>query len=257
MATALAGAAARNTRLIFEAEVAALLDQLLRLRIRRQNLFVEPGDLREHLKVAEGLHSKGAASALHAVAGSQPGVIQLAVSRIAINHVVRIGMKRVLEKKTLLGLGQILGRLEYGLEKRLDGDAARVLIHLHHHGWHQVEGLMHLREFLQDFHHAVVVFHGVQARPGEMVLSRDQVLVEGLMHVPQEAEVDSRHVKDRYDGSRVSSSKITPHRRRRGCSPDGGPQYVVQLVVVDTVLRAEIHTRGARGRGGLYRVAVI
>src|SRR5215831_1396155 len=65
---------------------------------------------------------------------------------------------------------------------------------------------MDLRELLEDLHHAVVVLERVHASPGQVVVSRDQVFVEGLMHVPQEAEMNTGHRE------KPSIAQITPRR---------------------------------------------
>jgi FMN phosphatase YigB (HAD superfamily) len=45
---------------------------------------------------------------------------------------------------------------------------------------------MHLRELVQQLHHPVVVFQGMEARPGQAILPRHQVFVERLVLVPQD-----------------------------------------------------------------------
>ena len=102
-------------------------------------------------------------------------------------------MKKLRRMKACSLRRQRFGWLEGDVEERVVGLAARVFFDLHHHGGHQVEGLFDLRKFFKDLHHAVVVFEGMHAGPGEAVLSCGQILVERLVHVPEEAQVDFRH----------------------------------------------------------------
>jgi len=82
----------------------------------------------------------------------------------------------VLQQELALPGGEILGRLEGEIEERVARRAGGVLLHLGHHGGHQVEGLFHLREFFEDAHHSVVVLERVHARPGEFVLAEARSL---------------------------------------------------------------------------------
>ena len=53
---------------------------------------------------------------------------------------------------------------------------------------------MHLRKLVQQFHHPVVVFQRVEARPGQAILSRHQIFIERLVLVPQNDDSQLRHV---------------------------------------------------------------
>ena len=88
------------------------------------------------------------------------------------------------QQEGAVGIGQALGRLESQVEERIDGGARGVLRHLRHHGRHQVKRLPDGRELLQNPHHPVVVLERMHARPRQLVLAGDQILVVGLVHVP-------------------------------------------------------------------------
>ena len=90
----------------------------------------------------------------------------------------------MLQQLLALVSGERFGRFEGEFEKRVARLPGCVLFHLRHHGRHEVEGLLHLRELFEDAHHAVVIFEGVHARPGELVLAGSKVFIERLMHVP-------------------------------------------------------------------------
>src|ERR1019366_1775672 len=222
--------------LVIEGEVAAALDPAAHLGVIGLEFFVEPGELRPHLHVAQFLGAEQAARA-----GPPLGVAhleELAVARVAVDHVRRIGVERVLQQVFALVSGQIFGRLEGEIEERVARLAGSVLLHLRHHGGHEVKGLLKRGEFFEDAHHAVVIFERVHARPGELVLAGNKVLIKRLMHVPQEAQIDLRHgwsaggapylliVKKcsawaaaaRPGGSRATGCR-SAHRRRSGQPP--------------------------------------
>ena len=77
------------------------------LRVFLQELFIEPGELREHLQIAKRL-------AVRTVAARAPGfcperlplIEQLAVARIAVDHPRRVRLKEILEDERLLVFGQ-------------------------------------------------------------------------------------------------------------------------------------------------------
>jgi hypothetical protein len=77
----------------------------------------------------------------------------------------------MLQKVLALVLRQVLGRLESKIEKRVARLSGCVLFHLRHHGWDEVEGLLHFGEVFKDAHHAVVVLEGVHTRPGKLVFA--------------------------------------------------------------------------------------
>src|ERR1035438_8072338 len=91
--------------------------------------------------------------------------------------------------------------------------------------------------------------------PGELVLAGNEVLIERLMHVPQEAQVDLRHLDVGGPSPQIYlSSKKAAHGRRRQVAADRTPEYVVQFVVVVLVSLFEFHMGGAARGGGIGRV---
>src|SRR5688500_17376481 len=55
----------------------------------------------------------------------------------------------------------------------------------------------------------------------------------------------------------LSPCEIASDRRGWRGSADGSPEDVVQLIVVDEIVLAEIHARGTRGGGGLFGIALV
>src|SRR5438128_1501997 len=70
---------------------------------------------------------------------------QLAVARVAVDHVRGVGVEGVPEQEFLLGIGERFGRFQSQLQEWIARLAGCVLFHLGHHGGHQVEGLLHVR----------------------------------------------------------------------------------------------------------------
>jgi len=180
-----------HAALIGKGEITAAAHPFVDFGVVLLKLLVEPCELRPHLQVAKILHAKRDVRA--GVLLPLPRVEQLAVAGIAIDQALRIGIKGVAEEEGAIGIAQILGGLERGLQKGIDGLTGGVLGDLGHHRRHQVECLPDFGKLLQHANHAVVILERVHARPGQFVFAGDQVLVEGLVHVPEEAQVYLRH----------------------------------------------------------------
>ena len=52
----------------------------------------------------------------------------------------------------------------------------------------EVEGGVKFGKVLQHGNHSIVVLHGMEPDPGHRINAFDQVLIEGLVHMPQEHE---------------------------------------------------------------------
>jgi hypothetical protein len=52
---------------------------------------------------------------------------------------------------------------------------------------------MYVWKIVQNFYHAVVIFQGMEASPGKRVYACHQILVEGLVHVPEKTNIDFWH----------------------------------------------------------------
>ncbi len=180
-----------HAALVLQREIAAALNPIAHLGVIGLKLFVEPGELRPHLHVAQFLGAEHVARTGRLLCVAR--LEEFAVARIAVDHVRGIGIERVLQEQLALLFGQMLGGFEGEGEERVARLAGCILFHLRHHGGHQVERLLHLGEIFEDVHHAVVVFERVHARPGELVLAGSEVFIKRLMHVPQEAQVNLRH----------------------------------------------------------------
>ena len=100
-------------------------------------------------------------------------------------------MEEVLDAERPLVLGQQVRRLETDLQMAIPGVFARERVELDEQGRDQVERRLHAGELAQQRHHPPVILEAVQPHPRQDVLARHQVLVERLVHVPQQC--DARH----------------------------------------------------------------
>ena len=88
--------------LVGAAEVLALLHQRGDIRFL-QEVFVEPGELRKYLEIGVIARPKVALRPFRALAGCAIALPQLAIARIAPNHVDRVGLKQILQRKVPVG----------------------------------------------------------------------------------------------------------------------------------------------------------
>ena len=100
-------------------------------------------------------------------------------------------VEEVRDRERALLLGQRVGSLQPDLEMRIARLVARKRLELHQHRGHEVEGQAHRGELPEQRDHPPVVLQRVQPHPRQDVLPCEQVLVERLMHVPQER--NARH----------------------------------------------------------------
>ncbi len=168
--------------LVLDREITVAFNPAAHFGVVGLEFFVEPGELRPHLHIAQFLGAEHVARAGFLLRIAR--IEELAIPWITVDHVRRIGIERMLQQLLALVHAQRLGGFQGEFEKRVAGLPGCVLFHLRHHGRHQVEGLLHLGKVFQNAHHAVVVFQGVHARPGELILAGSKVFIERLMHVP-------------------------------------------------------------------------
>jgi hypothetical protein len=89
-----------HAALLVQGEIAAALDPAAHFRVVGLEFFVEPGQLRPHLHIAQLLGAEQAARPRAPLGVAH--IEELAVARIAIDHVGRIGVERVLQQVVAL-----------------------------------------------------------------------------------------------------------------------------------------------------------
>ena len=116
---------------------------------------------------------------------------QLRVAWVDVDHPLPLRVEEVRPHELDLVSRQIGRRLHAQLERPIARAVLGERFQLHEERRHQVERDLDRRELAQDRRHAEIIFEGMQADPRQDVLAGDQVLVERLVHVPQQG--DARH----------------------------------------------------------------
>src|SRR6185503_18443297 len=107
------------------------------------------------------------------------------------DHPWTMRMKEVRDGERALILSQRVCPLESDLEVAIARLITGKRFELHQHRRHEVERQAHRGELTEQRHHAPVVLQPVQPHPRQDVLPGQQVLVQRLMHVPQQR--NARH----------------------------------------------------------------
>ena len=68
--------------------------------------------------------------------------------------------------------------------------AFQIPLQLNQHGRHQVEGHLDSGKLFEQMHHSVVILEPVQPEPGKGEFGGDRVPVIGLMHVPEDGQIN-------------------------------------------------------------------
>ena len=98
-----------------------------------------------------------------------------------------------MQRELAFPLSQVLRRLGGHTQKGILRRARHVILNLRDQRRHQVEVLVHVGKLIQQFHHAVIVFQGMQPHPRQAVLAGDQILVQGLVLMPEQDQAEGRH----------------------------------------------------------------
>ena len=95
-----------------------------------QEVFVEPGDLREHLQVGKVLRREIFFRAFRCAAGVAKVVPQFLVARIASNQIYRIGLEEILQCEMTLVGSEISCRLGGNFEEGVARRSGHVVLNL-------------------------------------------------------------------------------------------------------------------------------
>src|SRR5580765_7226531 len=104
-----------------------------------------------------------------------------------------IGLKQICKREQHVLLSELAGWLCYQISPGVFRLLGYIVLYLHYQRRHQIEILMDTRELIQKLHHAVVILERMHPDPGKSVFTCNQVLVKGLVHVPEENETNCRH----------------------------------------------------------------
>ena len=154
--------------LVVQRVLTTLLDQGCNVLLFQKKL-VEPRNLRQHLQIREILRREQPLCALRRSPVLPKPLPQLPVPWIPPNHVRWIRLKQILQRKPPLVRRQILRRLGHHIQKRILRRPLHVVLNLRHQRRHNVKVLVNVRKLIQQLHHTVVVFQGVQPHPRQAV----------------------------------------------------------------------------------------
>ena len=153
-------------------------------------LLVHPGELGEELEVAPV--AKAHAHRGFATRGNDV-LVELHETRPARHHQLLIQLESAEENFRLLLFGQFRGGRHGSVEPDLVELRGGVFLELAAEGGNEIEGGTDAGKLLEKFDHAEIVFEGVEAGPGEQIATGRRVAVLGLVHVPEDDEVDGSH----------------------------------------------------------------
>ena len=137
------------------------------------------------LKISLGFFSR--------IAMLAESLAQFPISRIAANQIRRVRLKKILQGELPLFLGQILCRFCRNLQKRILRRPCHIILNLGNQRWNKIEVLVNVREFVEQLHHAVIIFEGVHTHPRQAVLASHQILVKRLMLMPEKNQTQGGH----------------------------------------------------------------
>src|SRR6266446_9654926 len=117
-----------------------------------------------------------------------------------------VDLKRPLQNFVFVFLGEFFGIAERQFEPRLVERAAGIFFQLQTKPRHHVERGVKFRKFLEDLHHAPVIFQGMEAGPWQDVAPAFRVAVLRLVHVPENDQMDLVHRERRSGSAAISAS---------------------------------------------------
>ena len=97
----------------------------------------------------------------------------------------------MLDAELPIVLAQLIGRCQTHFQMAIARLSGRKGFELYEQRWNQVERELERRELACQRRHPVVVLERMQPHPRLEVLAGGEVLIEGLVHVPQQS--DARH----------------------------------------------------------------
>jgi len=176
--------------LVLFGKVGALSGERVDDGIAGEIFLVHPGELGEELEVAPiaEAHADGGL-----VSGRGDVVKNFHETRPAGHHAFLVDLEGAEEDFRFLLGREGGGGGHGGFEPDLAEFSGSVLFELEAEGGNDIEGGVDGGKLFEELDHAVVILEGVEARPGEDEAASGGVAVLGLVHVPENDEVDGSH----------------------------------------------------------------
>ncbi len=172
-------------------EISAFGDERADARVAIEVKRIDPRQLVPDLQVPQVLagEPRGRRKAVDRRWQRPPALRQkFGVPRVDIDHPLALGVKKVVERKLDVPLVERRGIFETDFEVPIARTISGKCLELHQERWHQIERHPHLGKLAQERDHAVVILQCVEPHPREDVLVCHEVLVERLVHVPQDGD---------------------------------------------------------------------
>ena len=118
---------------------------------------------------------------------------ELAVTRVASNHVHGVGLEQIFQRKSTLAGSQVVRGFGCNIEEWISRGSCHIVLDLRNQRRDKVKGLVNLRKLIQELDHPVVIFESMQSNPGKPVPARNQVLIKRLMLMPQNNHAQNGH----------------------------------------------------------------
>src|SRR4051812_43129130 len=134
-----------------------------------------------------------------------------------------VGLKQILQRETAFVRREVFRRFGGDLEEWIAGRACDVILNLRDQRRDEVESLVNVGKFIQQFHHSVVVLERMQPDPGQPVLAGDQVFVKRLMLVPQNYDAENGHEREFF---KIEGSSL---------AGDGGYGEITKAKVISSI----------------------
>ena len=152
--------------------------------------LIDPGQLVPDLEVSVVVGRELRDARMHVGASSAPRQ-KLCIPRERVDHPRPVRVEEVVQAERFFLLGKLIGGFQADFQMPITCLLTGERFQLDEHRWNEIEGDFDIRELAQERHHAPVILQCVQSDPRKNVLAGNQILVERLMHVPEQS--DARH----------------------------------------------------------------
>ena len=118
---------------------------------------------------------------------------ELAVTRVASNHVHGVGLEQIFQRKSTLAGSQVVRGFGCNIEAWISRGSCHIVLDLGNQRGNKVKRLVNLGKLIQQLDHPIVIFERMQPDPREAVLARNQILVKRLVLMPENNHAQNGH----------------------------------------------------------------
>jgi hypothetical protein len=115
---------------------------------------------------------------------------QLTIARIGPNHVIVMALEELVQKEPFLTVIEVGCGATGHVPNQIGRASVGKLLHLFHEAGNEIKGGLHRGERFEHFHHVDIILGGVEPDPGHLVFTGADILVKGLMHVPEKGDLE-------------------------------------------------------------------